>query len=107
MFTNLLVNAIKYRASDRPCLIGVRGRSETGRSIYEVHDNGIGIEPDVLDRIFEIFHRLPNAKVEGEGLGLTIARRVLTRLGGSIRVESRIGGGTAIRVRLPGAQATA
>jgi PAS domain S-box-containing protein len=89
VLTNLLDNAVKYLDPDRKGRVHVSGRVEGGVSIYCVEDNGIGIAPQHLPKVFELFHRLePTGAVPGEGLGLTITRRILDRLGGKIWVES-------------------
>lgn len=78
--------------------------TEMGRSIYCVEDNGIGIAPEHQNNIFELFHRLNPADTEGEGLGLTIVRQVVGRLGGDIRLESQLGVGSRFFVALPAAR---
>jgi len=101
VFANLLNNALKYLDPARPGVIHVSGIIEEGRSIYYVADNGIGIAQAHQENIFEVFHRLEPSKSEGEGLGLTIVRQILGRLGGEVRVESRPGEGSCFSVALP------
>ena len=101
IFSNLLDNAVKYRSPLRPLRVRVFSE-ETGLGVcYCVEDNGIGIPPDQQDKIWEIFHRLNPQESQGEGLGLTTARRIVDRLGGSIRVESSPDKGSRFHVVLP------
>jgi chemotaxis family two-component system sensor kinase Cph1 len=101
VFTNLIDNAIKYRRPECPCRIRISGRREGERCLYRIEDNGIGIAPAYQERIFEIFHQLnPGSPKRGEGLGLTIVRRILERHNGSVSVESREGEGSTFIVSL-------
>ncbi len=104
VFTNLLDNAIKYRHPQRPLCVRIGGRRQGDRVVYSVADNGRGIAPDHRKYIFEVFHRLePDDAAGGEGLGLTIVKRILDRLDGTIEIESNAQGGTTFCVSLPAA----
>ena len=100
LFQNLIGNAIKYR-SDQPPRIHVSVREVEGELRFSVSDNGIGIDPEYHQQIFEVFRRLHSRKIPGTGVGLAICQRVVERYGGRIWVESRAGQGSAFIFTLP------
>ncbi|MEO0077494.1 MAG: PAS domain S-box protein [candidate division WOR-3 bacterium] len=101
VFANLLDNAIKYRDPVRPLVIRFTGTSDGTMATYCVSDNGLGISPELRQRVFQPFYRIDAHRVPGEGIGLTIVARILSRLGGSISIESEPGGGSRFCVTLP------
>ena len=96
LFQNLLGNGLKYRAPDRKPMLSVSAeRVSFDCWRFAIADNGIGIEPQYHDKIFEIFQRLnPAASAEGTGIGLTLCRRIVHRFGGNIWLKSEPGTGT-------------
>jgi len=96
LFQNLLGNGIKYRAPDRKPVLSVSAeRVSFDCWRFAVADNGIGIEPQYHDKIFEIFQRLdPTSNADGTGIGLTLCRRIVHRFGGTIWLKSEHGTGT-------------
>jgi signal transduction histidine kinase len=109
LFTNILDNSLKYRHPSRRCSIRIAGSEEETRVIYCIEDNGVGIPPGQLEKVFELFYRLQPRETAGEGLGLTIAQRIATRHQGSISIESKLDVGSNVSVFLPrhGAAVTA
>ena len=103
VFSNLIENAYKYLDSARPGVIHLSGKIKDGKSVYAIKDNGIGIQPDHQGKIFEMFHRLDPKEGSGEGLGLTIVRRIVERHQGEIWVESEFDVGTTFFLSLPSA----
>lgn len=103
IFSNLIDNAIKYCKPDHPARIRITGIQQGDMVHYAVADDGIGIDPQHHGKIFEIFHQLnPSGSQGGQGLGLTIVRRILDRLDGRIWVESAPNAGSTFTVALPG-----
>jgi signal transduction histidine kinase len=101
VFSNLLDNALKFLDPSRPGVIKISGNEEKNQVVYCVKDNGIGIGEKDKETIFEIFRRLNPVDKPGEGLGLTIVRKILDRHEGRIWVESDLGKGSKFFAALP------
>ena len=102
LFQNLLVNSIKYRTGQAPCIHVAAHRQPGGEWLFSVRDNGIGIEPQYAEKIFGIFRCLrPRDKSSGSGMGLAICRKIVTRHEGRIWVESALGKGATFYFTLP------
>lgn len=94
VFQNLIGNALKFRAERAPH-IRVAAELSTGKCLCSVADNGIGIEPQYSERIFQMFQRLHDRETyEGSGIGLAVAKKIVERHGGRIWFESEPGKGT-------------
>jgi signal transduction histidine kinase len=103
VFTNLLDNAIKYLDPARKGVIRISGEHDEGECVYAVSDNGIGVDEAYHHKILEIFHRLdPEGDVRGEGIGLTIVKRIIDRHNGRMWMESTVGEGTTFYVAIRG-----
>jgi PAS domain S-box-containing protein len=101
LFQNLVGNAIKFHGDDPP-EVKVHARQEDGTWQLSVRDNGIGIEPQYADKIFEVFQRLHRRKdYAGTGVGLAICRRIVERNGGRIWFDSEPGKGSTFYFTLP------
>jgi signal transduction histidine kinase len=102
ILVNLLGNAVKFTDTGEVCL---EARADGEAVVFEVHDTGIGIAGDQLERIFDPFWQVDQSvtrQAGGTGLGLTVTRSLARLLGGEIGVESTLGEGSTFRVRLPG-----
>ena len=100
---NLLSNAIKYRSRKRTCKICINTYHQEDALVMEVKDNGIGIDPKNQERMFQIFRRVHNQKldIEGSGVGLYILKRIMDNNNGSIRVISEVDKGSTFILTFP------
>jgi hypothetical protein len=102
VLTNLIDNALKYSRLASPPRFSIRAEELAHAWRLVVSDNGIGFDMQYHDRIFGLFNRLVRAEdFEGTGAGLAIVKKVLDKLGGTIRAESQPGQGAAFHVELP------
>jgi signal transduction histidine kinase len=105
IFSNLIDNALKYLKPDVPGDIAIRGRRKLGFAIFEITDNGRGIDPKDHQRIFDLFRRAGAQDRPGQGIGLAHVRALVRRLGGTMSVSSELGHGSTFTVTLPTAWA--
>lgn len=104
IFGNLLDNAVKYLDENRLGRIVVRGRSLGRMVIIEIEDNGRGITPEDIERVFDLFRRGGKQDKPGEGIGLAHLKVLIRRLGGKISCRSEFGVGSVFSVILPQAE---
>lgn len=101
IFSNLIENATKYLDPSRPGEITVRGRRDGLRVVFEVIDNGRGVDPRDHQRIFDLFRRAGQQDQPGEGIGLAHVRALTYRLGGTVSIASALGAGATFTLNLP------
>jgi CheY-like chemotaxis protein/anti-sigma regulatory factor (Ser/Thr protein kinase) len=106
---NLVTNAIKYNRPGGEVRIFVAAGVADGHVTVDVWDNGHGIAPDRIGELFTPFARLgaQNSSIEGTGLGLSLSKRFVEAMGGSISVESTLDVGSTFRLSLPAASSPA
>ncbi len=102
LFQNLIDNGIKFRRKDVAPLVTIRATQTRQETHVVVEDNGIGIPPEHVDRVFTIFQRLHTAdEYAGTGIGLPICKKIVERAGGRIWVEAAPEHGAAFHFVLP------
>ncbi|HZR58943.1 MAG TPA: ATP-binding protein [Terriglobales bacterium] len=106
VFQNLIANAIKFRGKEKPVIQIMAEMSDeinSGRWTFSVSDNGIGIAPENLASVFAVFHRLHTRnEYPGNGIGLSICKKIIERHGGTIWAESQVGHGCKFKFTLQG-----
>jgi signal transduction histidine kinase len=109
VLSNLLSNAVAFLDPDRPGAIEITGERSLdgdgpdgdGETIFRIRDNGRGIAPSDVERVFDPFHRAGSQNVPGEGIGLSFVRTLVRRHGGRVWCESSLGSGTTFIFTLP------
>jgi len=101
VFANLIDNALKYGRAGEATQITVSGRTAGSKVLYDVRDNGRGIDPRDHQRVFELFRRSGPQDRPGEGIGLAHVRALVRRLGGTMTLSSELGKGSTFTVTLP------
>lgn len=101
LFQNLIGNAIKFRRPGQPPVIDIGARETAEGWVFSVQDNGVGIAPENMGKVFVVFQRFHGKEYAGTGLGLAICKKIVERHGGRIWVESAHGTGSAFCFTLP------
>ncbi len=101
VFLNLINNAVKFTEEG---YVKVACRSENDHYVFSVADTGIGIKPEDVEGLFQPFRQIDTGlarKQEGSGLGLSICKKLMDMMGGTIHVQSRYGMGSVFSIRFP------
>ena len=100
LLKNILGNSVKYRRANVESEIHVDVQVDSNQLFLEITDNGQGIAEEHLHKVFKMFYRATTASV-GTGLGLYICQEIITKLGGTIQIDSKLGVGTRIKIQIP------
>ncbi|MDR2770506.1 MAG: HAMP domain-containing histidine kinase [Clostridiales Family XIII bacterium] len=107
VFVNILENSAKYKTAETGAA-SVSCATESGNAVIRIADDGPGVEPKDLDKLFNVFYRAdPSRSARGNGLGLAISAKIIERMGGKISAEIAPQGGLIIVIALPVAEETA
>ncbi len=102
LIQNLLGNALKFHRDEGQHVVKISGLTNATHCRFFVKDNGIGFDPDTAAQMFDVFKRLHSSvQYEGNGIGLSICRRIVERHGGKISARGKVGSGAVFEVELP------
>ena len=100
LINNVISNSIKYRKQNSDLIISASVRTDDHNTILEIRDNGIGVAPEKVDKIFDMFYRASDTG-QGIGLGLFIVNEAIKVLEGTVEVTSELGQGTTLTFTFP------
>ena len=106
IYVNIINNAAKYTNDGGRITVSVFEELKDDRCMlcFRCKDNGIGMSPGFLEHIFDPFERVASStvsKIEGTGLGMSIVKKLVDAMGGSIQIESELGAGTTVSIQIP------
>ncbi|RRB10542.1 two-component sensor histidine kinase [Larkinella knui] len=102
LFQNLISNALKYRRADVAPMVTIRATEDLHQFRFSISDNGIGIDRQHFERVFQIFQRLHGRnQYSGTGIGLATCKKVVDIYGGQIWLDSTVGSGTTFSFTIP------
>jgi len=101
LFSNIIGNALKYRDKNRPLELKIAAKTHYNKVIYSISDTGIGIHQRDIEKIWNVFYRVDSTVSEaGDGIGLSLVKRIADKHKGKIWVESEEGKGSTFYVEL-------
>jgi signal transduction histidine kinase len=102
VWINLISNAIKYSRNTQRGEVNISAKEETGEMIFIVSDNGAGFDMNYADKLFGVFQRLHTTKdFEGNGVGLALVKRIISKHGGRVWAEAQLGKGATFYFTIP------
>jgi signal transduction histidine kinase len=102
LFYSIIGNAVRYSSGKQTPRVIVSSEKKNDHIHYTIKDNGIGIPQNELDQLFTLFYRASNAvEFSGTGVGLSLASKILARLGGQIKISSELNRYTAVTLIFP------
>lgn len=102
VWSNLLMNAVKYSQPKQESIVTITSHVEGDMTVYSIHDNGVGFNPKYADRLFGLFQRLHDSEeFDGTGIGLAIVKRIVERHGGQVWAEGEINEGATFSFSIP------